>query len=219
MFCEGFLPNAFWLTSYALLWVVVLFVGFLLLGTLRALGLLRWRLEQLEATTPSRPGRNGLKPGKKAPDFTLPAVAGAEVSLRDFAGRKVLLVFTQAGCGPCRQIMPELNKLGGRDLQVVVVNKGDVPTTRQWAAELGASFPVLVQEGLDLSRKYEAFVTPFAFLIDERGVIASRGIIATKQHIRYVLSGARDGASNGHAESEPPGAGRAESEESLSRSQ
>src|SRR5262245_42229514 len=144
---EWSLLNAFGLASHALLWVAVLFLGFLLLGTLRALGLLRWRLEQLEATTPSRLGRSGLKPGKKASDFTLPSVAGTEVSLRDFTGRKVLLVFTQAGCGPCRQIMPELNRLSERDLQVVVVNKGDLPATRQWAADLGARFPVLVQDG------------------------------------------------------------------------
>jgi hypothetical protein len=33
--------------SQVLLWVLVLALGFLLLGTLRALGLVRWRLEQL----------------------------------------------------------------------------------------------------------------------------------------------------------------------------
>jgi methylamine dehydrogenase accessory protein MauD len=218
MASESSLLNAFGLASWALLWVVVLFLGFLLMGTLRALGRLRWRLEQLEATTPSRLGRSGLRPGKKAPDFTLPSVAGTEVSLHGFAGRQVLLVFTQTGCGPCRQIMPELNRLAGHDLQVVVVNKGDVPATRQWAADLGARFPVLVQAGLDLSRKYEAFATPFAFLIDEKGVIASKGIIASKQHIGYVLSGARDGGNNGPVENEPPGVERAESAESLSRS-
>src|SRR5437773_12135935 len=63
-----------WLLSIVVLWIVVLFLAFLLLGTLRALGLLSWRLEQLEATTPKRLGRDGLKPGKKAPDFTLPCV-------------------------------------------------------------------------------------------------------------------------------------------------
>src|SRR5438270_11962394 len=99
------------LVSSVLLWGAVLFLGFLLLGALRALGLLRWRLEQLEATTPTRTGRSGLKPGKKAPDFTLPCVSGGEVSLHDFAGRRVFLVFTQGGCKPCHRIIPELNRL------------------------------------------------------------------------------------------------------------
>src|SRR6516162_8418784 len=90
--------NIFVLVSVAILWVTVFSLAFLLLGTLRSLGPLSWRLDQLEATTPRRLGRDGLKPGKKAPDFTLPSANGKEISLHDFAGRKVLLVFTQSGC-------------------------------------------------------------------------------------------------------------------------
>jgi hypothetical protein len=80
--------NTLLLICVILLWVCVLFLGFLLLGALRALGLLSWRLEQLEATTPKRLGRDGLKPGKKAPDFTLPSVGSKEVSLHDFASSR-----------------------------------------------------------------------------------------------------------------------------------
>src|SRR5581483_5060609 len=98
----------------------MLFLGFLLCGTLQALAYLRWRLDQLESTTPSRIGRNGLKPGKKAPDFTLPSACGGEVALSDFVGRKVLVVFTQTGCSPCHDIVPELKALDERDVQVVV---------------------------------------------------------------------------------------------------
>jgi len=199
---------------------VVLFLGFLLLGTLRSLGLLSWRLEQLEATTPKRLGRDGLKPGKKAPDFTLPSADGKEVALRDFTGRKVFLVFTQSGCSPCKAIIPELNRLGqvGRisnpsHPQVIVINNGDAEATGKWSDEVAARFPVLAQEKFTISKKYEVFATPFAFLIDEKGIIASKGIINNRQHIRYVLSGARpsepgalatgDGEVNkGHAEDE-----------------
>jgi methylamine dehydrogenase accessory protein MauD len=211
------MTNEFVFAAFVLLWLIVLFLGFLLLGALRAMGLLKWRLEQLEATMPSRLGRSGLKPGKKAPDFTLRSIAGTEVSLHDFAGRKVLLVFTQAGCGPCQKIMPELNRLERRDFQVLVLNKGDAETTGKWAAEMRLRFPVLIQDGLDISKKYEAFATPFAFLIDAKGVVAARGIISSKQHIGYVLSAA-GGANNGHVESDSPGNQKAESEESLSPS-
>jgi hypothetical protein len=37
--------SPWWLVSSIALWLVVLFLGFLLLGALRALSLLRWRLE------------------------------------------------------------------------------------------------------------------------------------------------------------------------------
>ena len=69
-----------------------------------------------------------------------------------------------------------------------------------------------VQEHYSLSRRYEVFATPFAFLIDERGVIAAKGIINNRQHIGYILEGApveRDG----HADREPSGSVKEASEE------
>jgi methylamine dehydrogenase accessory protein MauD len=198
--------------SIVLLWVIVLLLGFLVFGTLRALGLLSWRLEQLEATTPKRLGRDGLKAGKKAPDFTLPRIDEKEVSLHDFAGREVLLVFTQSGCSPCKTVVPDLNRLERADTQVLVVNNGDLEGTRRWSAEVGARFPVLAQDKFTISKKYEVFATPFAFLIDAKGVIVSKGIINNRQHIRYVLSGARVPEGNGQADSEESGTARKESE-------
>jgi methylamine dehydrogenase accessory protein MauD len=210
--------SIFWLLSVVFLWAVVLFLGFLLLGTLRTLGLLSWRLEQLEATTPRRLGRDGLKPGKRAPDFTLSSAAGQQVSLHDFGGRKVLLVFTQSGCGPCRTVIPELNRLERGDTQVLVVNNGDLETTQKWSALVGARFPVLAQDRFSISRKYEVFAMPFAFLIDDKGVIVSRGIINNRQQIRYVLSGTRVPGSNDHVEDEASEGEAAASPESVSHS-
>jgi len=223
--------SIFWLSSTVILGAAILFLGFLLLGTLRALGLLSWRLEQLEATTPKRLGRDGLKPGKRAPEFTLPSADGKEVALHDFTGRKLLLVFTQSGCAPCKNIVPELNRLmvarrsaaesrhgvadyfSRGECQVVVVNNGDADATRKWSAEVGAHFPVLAQTQFSISKKYEVFATPFAFLIDEKGIIASKGIISNRQHIGYVLSGKRVGDSNGHPEAETDRADNSESNE------
>jgi methylamine dehydrogenase accessory protein MauD len=187
-----------WILSNVVLWVVVLFLGFLLLGTLRALEFLRWQMEQLAATMPRRLGRDGLKPGKKAPDFTLPSANGTDISLRDFAGRKVFLVFTQSGCSPCKAIVPALNLLSPA-CQVLVINNGDAVATRKWSHEVGARFPVLAQTQLSTSKKYEVYATPFAFLIDEKGVIVSKGIINNRQHIRYVLWSERAGDRRGHA--------------------
>jgi methylamine dehydrogenase accessory protein MauD len=181
--------NTYLFASNVLLWLVVVFFGFLLLGTLRLLGRLRWRLQQLEATTPTRLGRRGLRRGSKAPDFVLPSLDGGKIALSDFVGRKLLLVFTQSGCAPCRRIVPELNRLhqkGG--LRVLGVINGDMEKAARWAREAGVGFPVVVQEGLSLSRRYEAFVTPFAFLISEEGIVSSKGLIKEPEHVGFVLS-------------------------------
>lgn len=192
------------LTLNIIAWALILFLSFLVLGALRALGLVNWRLDQLEMTRPSRLGRDGLKPGKRAPDFTLPSARGGDVSLHDFAGRRLLLVFTQSGCGPCHDIVPELNRLHDKgEHQVLVVNNGDAESTREWAAKAKARFPVLAQEKFSVSKRYEAFATPFAFLIDEQGIVRSKGIVGSRQYLGYVLSGA--GQHKKHDETEADG--------------
>lgn len=199
--------------SNILLWLLVVFLAFLLLGALRAHSVLCWKLEELEATTPNRVGRSGLKPGKPAPEFTLPKVGGGEGSLRDFAGRPVLLVFVQAGCGPCHAIAPELNKLARKnDLQVVVVNNAEPDIAREWAEDVKAEFPVLIQEKWRVSKSFEVYATPFAFLIDAGGVVRSAGIAGSQQHLGYVLSGAGRRAADDHAEPGRTGAASVKAE-------
>jgi len=185
-----------WLASYLILWGLVLGTGFLLLGTLRSLGRLQWRLDELEATRPVRKGREGLPPGKQAPEFTLPSAAGGDVSLSDFAGRRVLLVFTQSGCGPCHKILPHLNRVQQNvDHQVLVVNSGEAEDAADMAAESAAGFPILTQEEWRISKQYQVFATPYAFVVDESGVIAAKGVVSTPQYIRYLFEAAqqRDG--------------------------
>jgi methylamine dehydrogenase accessory protein MauD len=203
--CLGVLlaMHVFWLVSNLALWVVALFLGFLLLGALRAIALLRWRVAELDAITPSRVGRGGLRPGKKAPEFSLPSIAGGEVALEHYAGRKLLLVFMQPGCGPCHAIAPELNRLhDAAEVQVLVIQNGDIEAVRRWVEQNRPRFPVAMQERFNLSKRYEVFATPFAFLIDERGVIAARGIVSTKQYLGFVLSRAGDDGKAGDRESD-----------------
>jgi peroxiredoxin len=174
---------------FALTWILLCIVGFVLLGALRNHAVLSWRVDQLALTAPVKINRNGLKLGANAPGFALPDTTGKTVSLEEFAGRSVLLVFTQTGCGPCKSIIPALEHLQKKaSLQIVVVNRGDLASTRDWAETVRASFPILTQEGIEVAKKYEAFVTPFAFLIDESGVVVSRGLVTEARHIDFILS-------------------------------
>jgi methylamine dehydrogenase accessory protein MauD len=201
-------------------WLAILALGFLLLGALRALGLQGWRLEQLEATTPSRVGRNGLAPGQKARDFTLPNIDGQDVSLHDYVGRPVLLLFVQLHCGPCHAIVPELNRLISRGdaVQILAVNNGQPEDARQWATETVARFPVLAQQARSVSMRYEVFATPFAFLIDEQSTVRAKGIVGSKQHLGYLLSGQGAKARDGHVDAQRNGVERGKFRESVSLS-
>jgi methylamine dehydrogenase accessory protein MauD len=213
--------NIFWLVATLVLWLVVLFLAFVLWGALRALALLRWRLEQLEATTPRRNGRSGLRPGQKAPDFTLPTSSGGEVTLHHYANRKLLLVFMQPGCSSCHPITPELNRLHrAGEIQVLVIHNGDSKAVQGWIKQYQPVCPVALQGRLAVSRRYEVFATPFAFLIDEGGVIAARGIVSTKQYLGFVLTraGHQDHAGDSGGESAEESQGSTADAAELSRS-
>jgi methylamine dehydrogenase accessory protein MauD len=212
--------NIVLIVSAALCWAAILFLGFLILGVMRSVELLRWEMQEWRAITPTRLGRSGLKPGKKAPDFTLPSVVGPEVSLSTLVGRKVFLVFVQTGCGPCHAVVPDLNKLHRKgQIQVLAINNAEPDAARKWTDEAAAEFPVLVQEAWKVSKRYQVMATPFGFVIDEKGVITSTGIVNNKQQIGFVLDGRRPGGSADHIEAETGATDAAESNGSESHSQ
>ena len=161
-------------------------LGLLMWGVLRVQGRLSWRLEQWESATPRR--RRGLGVGSRAPDFALPAAGMGRVRLRDFAGRTVLLVFADDPRG----LLAELNRLQRRgDLQVLLV--------RNSAGDGREGIPVLRQTGGRLSRRYRVLETPFAFVIDERGRIAAKGLVRSGLHLQFLLDAARTGRRAGPA--------------------
>jgi methylamine dehydrogenase accessory protein MauD len=203
--------------SSILLWLALLLVAFLTLGTLKALTFLRWQLEQLQATNPTRKGRSGLKVGKKAPPFTLPRAGGADVSLADYAGRQVFLVFVQTGCGPCHAVVPDLNRLQAIGKQdVLVICNGEPAAVEKWVKEVHAGFPVLIQDKWSVSKRYEVLATPFAFLIDEQGTIASKGFVSNKQYLSFVLERRSADVRSELGETHGDEADASESEESSS---
>jgi peroxiredoxin len=189
----------------ALMGTLLLFLAFLLLGALRTIAVLTWRLDQLEATTPGRLNRNGLTRGAQAPGFTLPDLDGRPLSF-DVACQQTLLVFVQSRCTPCHDIVPELNRLQSRrrDLRVLAVLHAEPDEAPRWAAETRPEFPVVLQEDWSVSKRYEVFATPFAFLIDEHGVVVSKGILMSRQHVGLLLStAARPTSRHAHAVRDP----------------
>lgn len=130
----------------------------------------------VKETSESRLVRDGLPAGTKAPEFTLPDLQGRRRSLKRLRGKRVLLVFSDVGCGPCQALAPDLNRIQHEhrrnDLEVVMISRGDPDENRRKAAEQGVEFPVLLQRSWEISKEYGMFATPSAYLIDERGVIA-----------------------------------------------
>jgi peroxiredoxin len=136
----------------------------------------------------SRIDRNGLKAGTRAPSFRLPQLDGRDMSLADVCGRRLLLVFSDPHCGPCNSLAPQLEKLHREnpELAVVMISRGDPKENRAKVQEHGLSFPVVLQQRWEISRRYAMFATPIAYLIDEEGVIESDVAVGAEAVLRLA---------------------------------
>ena len=122
----------------------------------------------------------GWGAGKAAPDFSLKDVLqGKEYSLSQFKGKVVMINFFSFFCGPCRDEMPDLNKINnelkGRGLVTLGIALSSDPTQiRFLVKQLGLEYPVLT--GTDkVSEDYGSVtVLPTTVIIDKAGNIAQR---------------------------------------------
>jgi peroxiredoxin len=124
--------------------------------------------------------------GSPAPDFTLPTADGRNLRLQELRGQVVLLNFWATWCGPCREEMPQLDKLHAKyrtsGFTLLGVNIDDDPhAATALAAKLGLGFPVLLDVDKRVSKLYELGTMPSTVLIDRDG------------RVRYVHRGYRDG--------------------------
>jgi peroxiredoxin len=130
----------------------------------------------------SKINRSGLPAGTPAPGFRLPcALEEGELSLEEFRGRRVLLVFSDPRCGPCNTLMPQLERQhrASSEVGVLMVSRGDREANRAMAEEHGLTFPIVLQRQWEISRAYGIFATPVAYLLDEQGILASDVAVGT----------------------------------------
>ena len=127
--------------------------------------------------------------GTKAPDFELPdVVTGRTVSIRDFDGRRALLVmFICRHCPYVKHVRAELARLGrdfaDSELAIVAISANDPDEypedapegLAEDAREAGYVFPYLFDETQEVAKAYTAACTPDLFLFDADRALVYRG--------------------------------------------
>ena len=198
-------------------------VCWVLYGLLRQNGRLLMRVEALETAiehmtmargqvktaddpslAKSRINRAGLQAGTVAPGFRLPLLDGGHVTLADYFGRRVLLLFSDPTCGPCMTLLPRLEAAARHSgVAVLVISRGSAEANRAKRAQMQLSLPIALQAHWEISRLYGKFSTPMAYLIDERGRTAAE-VASGAGPILSLLSNAAGSVSLGDAATQPP---------------
>lgn len=117
----------------------------------------------------------------KAPDFTLPDSEGNMISLSDYTGKKVLLVFYPGDDTPVcttqlcsyRDNYTEFTK---RDITILAVSTNTIDSHKQFGEKNSLPFTLLSDHDKQVSRLYDAMdflgMSKRAYvLIDEQGMV------------------------------------------------
>jgi thiol-disulfide isomerase/thioredoxin len=124
------------------------------------------------------------EPGDELDDFTLPDLGGAERSLSDWRGRRVLLVNWSPGCGFCVRIAEELAALQpllhGQGVELVFIALGGAESNRAVFTGADLTLPVLLRDGTSVD-PFAGTGTPAAYLLDEDGRLVESMVIGADQ--------------------------------------
>jgi len=115
-----------------------------------------------------------LSRGDRTLDLTLSDLTGERHTLDARAGAR-LLVFAEADCPTCRMTLPYLKRLasllGEERERLVLVSQDGLDETRALAEHHQLTFPVLLDESLQVSRAFDPPSVPALFLVGDDGRI------------------------------------------------
>jgi peroxiredoxin len=111
-------------------------------------------------------------------DFALKDLDGNTVRLADYQGKVVLLEFWATWCGPCKQSMPELERLhqayNDRGFEIIAVSLDESePAVREFVEEYDLSFTVVMDDA-DVNSAYGVFSIPTTFILDKSGQVVKK---------------------------------------------
>lgn len=124
----------------------------------------------------SSPEELGLIPVEiPAPEFTLPTMTGAEVTLSELQGMPVLLNFWHKGCPPCLgelHYFDAVAKQYANRITIIAIDIQDsLPQIKQFFGDSEISFIVALGKNTEIASSYAIRYTPTTFLIDSEGII------------------------------------------------
>lgn len=166
-------------------WVVSLALVVAVLALARQVGVLHMRVAPAGALTTA----GGPAVGAKAPVIPAQLLDGGTVSIGGAApGSSLrLLMFVSATCPLCKNLIP-MAKSFARDERVQLIFVGDdaPQIQREMIARQGLDGYQFIN-GPDVGQAFEVGKLPFAVLLDADGVILSKGLVNSREHLESLI--------------------------------
>lgn len=139
-----------------------------------------------------------LTVGDLAPDFNLQATYGRQISLSQYAGKNVVIVFYPADQTPgCTQqlcsLRDDYSQFQSKDTEIIAINSGSIESHEAFANKQNYTYPILVDTGGQVAKAYGVdgpFVLTqrMVFLVNKHGKIAwiYKGIQDNKELLKII---------------------------------
>ena len=132
--------------------------------------------------------------GSIVPDFTLPGLKGEPVNFRESRRKgKTYLLFWSSSCVSCKEGMSVLEEVyrksrdGGFSIVAVNVYQ-DGETISRFIADLGLTYPVLLDKSGEVAAAYDVYAVPVAYVIDSDGALLDKFMgEMTKENVEAII--------------------------------
>ena len=171
--------------AVAVLWVLVLVLAVVVFALARQIGVLYERVAPAGALMINQQ----VKVGDAAPEIGVEALSGRSFTVGQVAGAGQLLFFLSPDCPICKSLLPVLKTMHRTEkaVEIVLMSDGDELAEHQKFVEAESlqQFDYVISEVV--GRSYGVGKLPYGVLIDNRGVIASLGIVNSREHLESLF--------------------------------
>lgn len=173
--------------SVVVLWCVVIVLAFVVFALARQIGVLHERVAPAGALMPG----SGPKVGELAPRLELDDLHGERVVVGGVADAALMILFVSPTCPICKSLVPTAKALArsekGRLRLVFASDGGEAERHLGYARDMGITgqYPYVVS--LELGMKFEVGKLPFAVLVGADGVLRSKGLVNSREHLESLV--------------------------------
>lgn len=173
--------------SQLLLWIAFAVLALALFALTRQIGVLHERVAPLGALMMD----GAVEVGDAAPRFAVRDLAGRPVSIGGPRpdGRSQLLLFVSPTCPVCKKLLGIVRPFArseGRQVEVVLVGDGDRAEQERMIRESGLDGVTYVIAP-EIGMRFQVGKLPYAILIDEEGIVRSKGLVNSREHLESLL--------------------------------
>jgi len=171
--------------SQVLLWIGFVVLAVAVLALARQIGVLHERVAPVGALMMD----GGIDVGDAAPKFELTDIFGRSVTIGGARGRSQMLLFVSPTCPVCKKLLGLVRDFMAderRHLDLVLVGDGERAAQEELVRRHRLEdVPYVIAP--EVGMRFQVGKLPYAVLIDEQGIVRSKGLVNSREHLESLL--------------------------------